>query len=184
MLSSTWQKSRLQKNPRGQVSYDELTQGSTSQEFGLTQIEAVQKICSLIDNSLLLPVDCSTTCFVMFTTRRDISEFERKQKRLQEAWLAANEIATSAVLREEAIELKRHENSHSLWSFGAKMPTHEMNISGIKIGKRFREDVGDVFSLANSIKDIGLLHPVVVTHEYELIAGYRRIAAFKKLGCI
>lgn len=62
------------------------------------------------------------------------------------------------------------------------MPTHEMNISGIKIGKRFREDVGDVSSLANSIKDIGLLHPVVVTHEYELIAGYRRIAAFKKLG--
>lgn len=57
-----------------------------------------------------------------------------------------------------------------------------MNIADIRIGERHRKDLGDVASLAKSIADIGLLHPVVITPDGTLIAGERRIAACKLLG--
>jgi len=57
-----------------------------------------------------------------------------------------------------------------------------VNISDIRIGERHRKDLGDVASLAQSIADIGLLHPVVVTPDGTLIAGARRVAACKLLG--
>jgi hypothetical protein len=52
----------------------------------------------------------------------------------------------------------------------------------IVIGERFRKDPGDVRRLAKSIEEVGLLHPVVVTPDCKLIAGVRRIEAFKLLG--
>ena len=55
-------------------------------------------------------------------------------------------------------------------------------ISSIKVGKRFRVEPGDIASLAASIDDISLLHPVVPRRDGTLIAGARRIAAAKKLG--
>jgi hypothetical protein len=55
-------------------------------------------------------------------------------------------------------------------------------ISTIKIGQRHRRDMGDIESLAASIGDITLLHPIVVNENNELIAGERRLAACKKLG--
>jgi N6-adenosine-specific RNA methylase IME4/ParB-like chromosome segregation protein Spo0J len=54
-------------------------------------------------------------------------------------------------------------------------------IAEIKIGKRHRRDLGDVAGLAASIRDVGLLHPVVVTREGRLIAGARRIRAHELL---
>jgi ParB/RepB/Spo0J family partition protein len=57
-----------------------------------------------------------------------------------------------------------------------------VNISDIRIGERHRKDLGDIASLAQSIADIGLLHPVVVTPDGTLIAGARRVAACKLLG--
>lgn len=55
-------------------------------------------------------------------------------------------------------------------------------IEEIVIRKRFREDLGDIGDLTASIEDLGLLHPIVITSKMELIAGMRRIAAFKELG--
>jgi len=55
-------------------------------------------------------------------------------------------------------------------------------ISEIKIGKRFRKDLGDIDALAQSIKEIGLLQPIIITKNNNLIAGLRRIEAYKKLG--
>jgi N6-adenosine-specific RNA methylase IME4 len=52
----------------------------------------------------------------------------------------------------------------------------------IKLGERHRKDLGDLKSLAGSIADVGLLHPVVVTPDNTLIAGERRLAAVKLLG--
>lgn len=52
----------------------------------------------------------------------------------------------------------------------------------IKIGERFRKDIGKLAPLAQSIRKIGLLHPVVVDSNYNLIAGYRRIKAVQTLG--
>jgi len=58
----------------------------------------------------------------------------------------------------------------------------EMPIDEIKIGERFRKDMGDLDALADSIKNIGLLQPVVVRRDGSLVAGARRIAAFQQLG--
>lgn len=55
-------------------------------------------------------------------------------------------------------------------------------ISVIKVGSRFRKDLGDIDGLAKSIAEIGLLHPIVINEKNELIAGFRRLEACKKLG--
>ena len=55
-------------------------------------------------------------------------------------------------------------------------------IDTIKIGRRFRKDLGDTASLAENIREIGLLQPIVINQNYELISGLRRIEAFKLLG--
>src|SRR5215831_18990861 len=55
-------------------------------------------------------------------------------------------------------------------------------IDSIKIGSRFRKDLGDIASPAEDIGKIGLLHPIVINQKRELISGLRRIEAFKLLG--
>jgi ParB/RepB/Spo0J family partition protein len=55
-------------------------------------------------------------------------------------------------------------------------------IDEIIVGERFRVDLGDLDSLVESIKAIGLLHPIVVTKDNKLLAGRRRLEAHKKLG--
>lgn len=57
-----------------------------------------------------------------------------------------------------------------------------MKISRIVIGERHRKDYGDIDGLAESIKQVGLLHPVVVRSDGRLIAGERRLRAFSALG--
>jgi len=57
-----------------------------------------------------------------------------------------------------------------------------MNIDQIQVGFRYRKDLGDLRSLAASIAEVGLLHPVVVTPEGRLIAGQRRLEACRTLG--
>jgi ParB-like chromosome segregation protein Spo0J len=57
-----------------------------------------------------------------------------------------------------------------------------LKIADIKIGPRFRKDLGNIDTLARSIAEIGLLHPVVINQNNELIAGTRRLQACKSLG--
>jgi N6-adenosine-specific RNA methylase IME4/ParB-like chromosome segregation protein Spo0J len=57
-----------------------------------------------------------------------------------------------------------------------------MEIDRIQVGFRYRKDLGDLRSLAQSIEEVGLLHPVVVTPEGRLIAGQRRLEACRSLG--
>src|SRR6267154_3227927 len=57
-----------------------------------------------------------------------------------------------------------------------------MNIDQIQVGFRYRKDLGDLGTLAQSIEVVGLLHPVVVTPEGRLIAGQRRLEACRSLG--
>ncbi len=52
----------------------------------------------------------------------------------------------------------------------------------IRVGQRYRQQMGDIDSLAESIAAHGLLHPIVITPERTLIAGERRLAAVKRLG--
>lgn len=60
--------------------------------------------------------------------------------------------------------------------------SHVMQIAEIRLGSRYRQTVGDLTSLVQSIERVGLLHPVVVTSNGELIAGARRLAACLQLG--
>jgi len=50
-------------------------------------------------------------------------------------------------------------------------------VASIKIGNRYRKDMGDLFSLAQSIKELGLLQPIAVDKEHRLIYGERRLMA-------
>lgn len=55
-------------------------------------------------------------------------------------------------------------------------------LSAIRRGDRARRDLGDIAALARSIEQLGLLHPIVITENGELIAGERRLEAFRLLG--
>lgn len=57
-----------------------------------------------------------------------------------------------------------------------------IDIEEIKITDRIRKDFGDILELADDIQENGLINPPVVTPEYELIAGERRLRAMKQLG--
>jgi ParB/RepB/Spo0J family partition protein len=58
----------------------------------------------------------------------------------------------------------------------------EIPINEVKIGDRFRQDLGDIAELADSIRKVGLIQPIVINGSNELIAGARRLEAFKHLG--
>jgi len=57
-----------------------------------------------------------------------------------------------------------------------------MNVDEIIVDDRQRRDVGDLDALIESIRRIGLLHPIVVGTDNRLKVGYRRLMAYKKAG--
>jgi len=52
-----------------------------------------------------------------------------------------------------------------------------IKLDQIKVGTRFREELGDIESLAQSLETEGLINPITVDQEYNLLAGGRRLAA-------
>lgn len=57
-----------------------------------------------------------------------------------------------------------------------------VDIEKVKVGDRIRKDMGNLEELSEDIKKNGLINPPVVTPDYELIAGERRLQAMKNLG--
>jgi len=57
-----------------------------------------------------------------------------------------------------------------------------IDIDKITVPNRARQSLGDLQSLVDSIDDVGLLHPIVVTNSFELVAGERRLEAVRQLG--
>lgn len=55
-------------------------------------------------------------------------------------------------------------------------------ISSIVINERARKDLGDISSLAQSISSVGLIQPIVINENNELVDGQRRIRAYNQLG--
>ncbi len=47
---------------------------------------------------------------------------------------------------------------------------------------RIRKEAGDLTLLTASIQKVGLLNPIVVTDDYRLVAGFRRLSACRQLG--
>ena len=61
------------------------------------------------------------------------------------------------------------------------MTPQKIKIKDIKINTRMRKELGDIHGLADSISRHGLIQPVVLDHQNNLIAGGRRIAAHQLL---
>ena len=57
-----------------------------------------------------------------------------------------------------------------------------IEIEKIIVSDRIRKDFGDIQELADDIKENGLINPPVVTPEFELIAGERRLRALQLLN--
>jgi ParB/Sulfiredoxin domain len=62
-------------------------------------------------------------------------------------------------------------------SWAGVLPTRE-----ISIGSRRRRELGDIDSLAESMREHELIHPIVVDDQNQLVAGFRRLEAAKRLG--
>ena len=56
-----------------------------------------------------------------------------------------------------------------------------MEINQITLGERHRKDMGDLATLADSIKTEGLLQPIGVTPQDDLVFGYRRLVACRDI---
>ena len=57
----------------------------------------------------------------------------------------------------------------------------KVEISKIKIRKRIRKDNGDISGLMASMKQYGLINPIIINSKNELLAGRRRLMAAKRL---
>jgi N6-adenosine-specific RNA methylase IME4 len=71
-------------------------------------------------------------------------------------------------------ELRKHEPIESPY-------TKKAYPEEIKVQDRFRKQLGDLIPLMESIVKVGLLHPIVITKNNRLVAGERRLAAWKLL---
>ena len=58
-----------------------------------------------------------------------------------------------------------------------RLETKTVLIDTIQIGERFRQDYGDVESLAQSIENEGLINPITIDTQSNLLAGGRRLEA-------
>jgi len=57
-----------------------------------------------------------------------------------------------------------------------------MQLGEITVNNRCRKDLGDLDALAASMRELGLLQPIVINAERRLVAGQRRLEAAKLLG--
>jgi ParB family chromosome partitioning protein len=57
----------------------------------------------------------------------------------------------------------------------------EIKIADIKVGSRHRRDMGDLTTLADSIRQEGMLQPIGVTDKLDLVFGERRIRAVRDI---
>lgn len=55
-------------------------------------------------------------------------------------------------------------------------------IKDIKVKHRVRKDLGNLDDLKESLKTYGLLNPITINRNYQLIAGERRLTAAKEIG--
>ena len=55
-------------------------------------------------------------------------------------------------------------------------------IFSVTIANRIRKDLGDISALATNISELGLLSPILVNKQYQLLAGERRLTACRELG--
>ncbi|PWU81762.1 MAG: hypothetical protein DLM72_05350 [Candidatus Nitrosopolaris wilkensis] len=65
--------------------------------------------------------------------------------------------------------MNTHSSNKDFAQSSKEISSCTLPISSIKIGKRFRNDLGDIASLANDIAERGLLCQIALNHNSELI---------------
>lgn len=55
-------------------------------------------------------------------------------------------------------------------------------INSVTVTNRIRKDLGDISALAANISELGLLSPILVNKQHQLLAGERRLTACRELG--
>ena len=58
----------------------------------------------------------------------------------------------------------------------------QIPLEEIVVKRRIRQDLGDLSKLMESLKAYGLMNPILINSNRELIAGRRRLEASKRLG--
>ena len=58
----------------------------------------------------------------------------------------------------------------------------KIRIENIKISARIRQENPEVSRLKESIQEIGLINPIVVNEDNELLSGFRRLKACRELS--
>ncbi|MBI9104757.1 MAG: ParB N-terminal domain-containing protein [Spirochaetales bacterium] len=58
----------------------------------------------------------------------------------------------------------------------------KVKIADVIVNKRIRRNLGDLTTLSQSLKQYGLIHPIMIDDQNNLIAGERRLESAKKLG--
>ncbi|WP_392426047.1 ParB N-terminal domain-containing protein [Barrientosiimonas humi] len=58
----------------------------------------------------------------------------------------------------------------------------DRTVESIRVGRRHRQDMGDLDALIASIERDGLLQPITITPDGLLVCGARRLAAIRRLG--
>ncbi len=58
----------------------------------------------------------------------------------------------------------------------------QLPIDDVVVRKRVRRDLGDLTALKESMRTHGLMNPVVINSNNELIAGHRRLESARELG--
>jgi ParB family transcriptional regulator, chromosome partitioning protein len=66
--------------------------------------------------------------------------------------------------------------------FYSEVSALKVKISDIIIKDRIREDMGDLSKLKDSLRVYGLINPITLTEDFELLAGYRRLQSARELG--
>lgn len=62
------------------------------------------------------------------------------------------------------------------------MKIETVPIERIRVRQRIRQELGDLATLKNSIREHGLLNPILVDERFNLVAGERRLRAAQDLG--
>ena len=60
----------------------------------------------------------------------------------------------------------------------------EFDISKVLVSDRQKRPLHNIDKLVASIQDVGLLHPIVVGTDGKLKVGFRRLTAYKQMGCV
>lgn len=58
----------------------------------------------------------------------------------------------------------------------------KVKVTDVKLTERIRKQVGDITGLKESIRNVGLLNPIIIDMDSQLISGLRRLEAVKQLG--